>query len=298
MRILVIVLLSLVWLPGYSGSGNTGIAGALQSGSNQNINLIVGFRGGINFSQPLVMNSNEVIQSPDNAPAFEKDYTPLFSNIGYQYAFVVMVYLKQSTSLSFEPSVSTYNYRYKTINGWTNGADALDYIEFSASHKNGIGYLELPVVLRHEFGGNRLIPFVSLGVFYGIRINGQKRVETTVIRNTGTVSIPYESTTSVSDNAGTYIHSRFGISPGIGVFYPMGPVKLMLGIDVGLGLNNIVNESQRYSNTTTTAGMYDIQDDIRLSSLNINIGILFNTGKNQGGKMVDCINLKSKKRKQ
>ncbi|HJZ40497.1 MAG TPA: hypothetical protein VJ203_09045 [Bacteroidales bacterium] len=70
MRILVIVFLSLTCIPGYAGSGITGMAGAFQSGSNSNINLIVGFRGGINFSQPLIMNSNEVIQSPDNASVF------------------------------------------------------------------------------------------------------------------------------------------------------------------------------------------------------------------------------------
>jgi len=264
-------------------------------GGNKNLNLVVGFRGGINFSQPLVIHSNEVLQSQTTGRLFEKKYASLFSNFGYQYAFMAMVYLQASTSLSFEPGFSTYRYNYTTLTGWTNGTDATDYIEYAASHRNSLSYFELPVILRHEFNGNTVTPFVSLGVFYGLMTGAEKRMTSEITRHTGTASIPYETASMVSNNTSSYIRSRMGISGGGGFFYPLGPVKLMFSIDAGLGMNNIVNESQRYFNAATTAGMYDIQDDLKLWSLNLNIGILFNTGTNQAGKAVECITFKRKK---
>jgi hypothetical protein len=264
-------------------------------GSQSSMNLVVGFRGGINFAQPLVIHSNEVLQGPVAATLFEKKYATLFSNFGYQYAFMAMVYLKESTSLSFEPGFSTYRYKYTTLAGWTNGADATDYIEYNASHRNSLTYLEFPFILRHEFNGSTVTPFVSFGAFYGLMTVAEKKMSSDITRHTDTGSIPYETVDLASNNTASYIRSRMGITGGAGFFYPLGPVKLMVSMDAGLGLNNIVDESHRYSNAATTAGMYDIQDDLKLWSLNLNIGILFNTGTNQAGKAVECITIKRKK---
>lgn len=260
-----------------------------------NLNLIVGFRGGVNFSQPLVIRRNDVLQGQLSAEPVEKEYNSMFSNLGYQYAFLVMVYLKEATSLSFEPGFTSYRYGYHTLTGWTNGSDAADYIEYEARHNNRVNYLELPFVLRHEFSGKKIIPFVSFGFFYGFMIGAEKQMESTVTRYSGTVAIPYENTSSISNNSSSYIRSRIGISPGVGIFYPLGPVKLMFSADVGLGFNNIINESQRYGNAPVSAGMYDVQDDLKLGTLNIHIGILFNTGSNQAGKQVECISFKKRK---
>jgi hypothetical protein len=267
----------------------------LAAGQNKNLNLIVGFRGGMNFSQPLVLHPNEILQSPDGVVAYEKEYSPFYVNTGYQYAFMGMIYLKPSISLAFEPGISVYRYKYETLTGWTNGADASDYIEYTARHRNSLSYLEFPIVLRYDLKGNTLIPFVSLGIFYGFLLGGEKKLEASVTRYSATASIPYETSTTLMNNTGSYIRSRIGIAPGVGFYYPMGPVKLMFSVDLGLGLNNIVNESERYSNASATAGMYDIQDDMRLAVLNIHIGILFNTGTNQAGKAVECVTFKRKK---
>lgn len=299
MKAKTLILLVCLFTTGYwsyaSFPVQTDNAKIIQSAGKGNTNLIVGFRGGVNFSQPYIMNRNEVIQGYDPASLPEKKYSGLFSNIGYQYAFMIMAYLKENLSLSFEPGMSTYIYKYKTLMGWTNGTDATDYFEFSGRHRNKVTYVEFPVVLRYEFEGGAFTPFVSLGAFYGIRTNASKLLESSVTRHTGTVSIPYETSSVTSDNTETYIQSRFGITPGIGLFYSIGAAKLMLSADYGFGLNNIVNESQRYSNSPVTSGMYDVQDDMRLGALNINIGILFNTGKNQAGKSVECITFKRSK---
>jgi hypothetical protein len=266
------------------------------NGRTNNMNVIVGFRGGVNFAQPMIIHSNEVLLSQSNTSLFEKVYAPLFSNFGYQYAFMVMVYLKKNTSLAFEPGFANYCYKYKTRTGWSNGANAAEYIEYTANHKNMISYLELPLVIRHEFTGKTITPFVSLGIVYSFRMGAMKRMQSEVTQYTGPVSIPYENTTALTNNSGAYIRSRIAVEPGIGFYYPMGPLKLMVSAGLGFGLNNIINESKRYNNSSTTAGMYDIQDDMRLGSLNLNIGILFNTGSNQAGKAVECVTFKKRKR--
>jgi len=289
-----------------SGTGITGNLSSAGTGKNSFISgdLIIGLRGGINFSQPIVIHGSEVIQGYDPASPTEKDYGPIFANIGYHYAFVFMFYLKESLSLSIEPAFADYTYRYELTSGWTNGTDPTDYIEYSGLHKNSISYLELPVVLRYEFRVNKLQPFLSLGLTYGFKINAMKTLESSVTRNTGAVSIPYENTTQSSTNSSSYIHSRIGIAPGIGFFYPLGPVKLMVSADFNFGLNNITDESNRYANSSVSAGMYDVQDDLRLGVLSFTVGVLFNTGSNngssggnrQGGKAVECITFKNKRK--
>lgn len=276
----------------------------LRSGTIGNLNLKVGFRGGVNFSQPFVMGRNEVLQVDDPADVFEKDYLPFFTNAGYHYAFVFLTYLNESLSLSVEPAMTTYNYKYRLSTSWTNGTDPADYIEYETKHRNNISYLELPIVLRYEFGGSKIHPFVSLGLTYGYRINASKKMEYTVTRHTGVLSIPYENYTLSSNSAKSYIHSRFEIAPGIGFFYPLGPVKLFLSADFSFPLNNIVDESQRYANSTVTNGMYDVQDDIRLGALNLTLGFIFSTGstqfgstgKKRGGKALECPDLNRKRK--
>lgn len=276
----------------------------LQSGSMGDLNLNVGFRGGVNFSQPFVMDRNEVLQGNGPADVFEKDYSPVFANTGYHYAFVFLTYLNESLSLSVEPAMTTYNYKYKLSASWTNGTDPADYIEYETKHRNSVSYIELPIVFRYEFGGSKIQPFVSLGLTYGYRINASKKMEYTVTRHTGALSIPYENATLSNSNAKSYIHSRFGIAPGMGFFYPLGTVKLFLSADFSFPLNNIVDESQRYANSAITTGMYDVQDDVRLGALNLTLGFIFSTGstqvgstgKKRGGKALECPDFNRKRK--
>jgi hypothetical protein len=269
-----------------------------------NLNLAFGFRGGVNFSLPVVINPNEVIQGDDPSAIYEKDYSPFYNNIGYHYAFMFMAYLNESLSLSVEPAFATYSYKYESSTEWTNSADPTDYIDYMAKHKNSVSYLELPVVLRYEFSGNKIQTFISLGLSYGYMIFAAKRMNYTVTRHTGALSLPYENSTQIINNAGSYIHSRFGVAPGIGFFYPLGTVKLMLSADFSFPLNNIVNESQRFANSSVTTGMYDVQDDLRLGALNITLGVLFNASnfqggssrKKRGGKAVECPDFSPKKK--
>ena len=294
MRLHLILIMMLMTISHGSRVSGSPPYGSMSSDPLNNLNLIVGFRGGANFSQPLILERYDVLQGQPANPV-EKEYDPMFSNLGYQYAFLVMVYLTKSTSLSFEPGIAAYRYGYHTQTSWTNGSDPADYIEYTSMHKNRVNYLEFPLVLRHEFSGKKVIPFVSIGFFYGFMIGAEKQMESSITRYSGTVAIPYENISSISNNSSSYIHSRIGISPGLGIFYPLGPVKLMLSADFGLGFNNIINESQRYGNASVSAGMYDVQDDLKLGSLNIHIGILFNTGTNQAGKQVECISFKKRK---
>jgi hypothetical protein len=147
------------------------------------------------------MNHNEVVQGNDPATVYEKEYQPLFVNLGFHYAFVFMVYLKEALSLSLEPAIAGYQYKYRSSIGWTNGADPADYIEFAAQHSNRVSYLEFPVVLRSEFGSNAFRPFVSFGLIYGYRLNAAKKMEYSVTRHNGSTSVPYESNTVLSSNS-------------------------------------------------------------------------------------------------
>jgi hypothetical protein len=276
------------------------IAGSQAKPMQGNFDLHVGFRGGINFTQPFVMNRNEVLQGYDPSVVYRKDYSPFITNIGYHYAFMFQSYLNESLSLSFEPAFVNYSYKYSLSTSWTNGTDPADYIEYEAKHRNSISYFELPLLLRYEFTGRRIQPFISVGFTYGYRLTAVKKMEYSVTQYLGNVTIPYENSTQTTNSSESYIRSRFGVAPGIGFFYPLGKVRLMLSADISFSLNNITDESQRYVNSSVTTGMYDVQDDIRPGILNVTLGFLFNTGNmpggssgnNKGGKSVECPDIK------
>jgi hypothetical protein len=52
--------------------------------------LLVGFKGGVNFSQVIPLQRFSVTQSLGGASAIsaQKEYDPFFRNTGYQYGFV------------------------------------------------------------------------------------------------------------------------------------------------------------------------------------------------------------------
>jgi hypothetical protein len=261
---------------------------ARQPAGKSNQSFFVGLKGGLNFSIVSPINRFSVLQGMDGSAMGEKDYTPFFRNTGYQYGFVGLYKFKDKFSLSLEPSLSDYRYGYRIENSWYETSNPGNRIDNSIEVTNHLKYFEIPLVLRYEYKTGNFRPYLSAGFMYGMLTGAPATFTSTITQLMNDVEIPLENTTSAGDITGNYIHTRLVVFPGAGFFYDLPFLTFFFEADLFFGLNNVVNESARYSNQQVVGSTYVVPDNIRFDNLVFNIGMLFNINQKESGGAVDC----------
>ena len=258
------------------------------SRSSKDIKFMVGFKGGITFTQPLVLQKYNIVDPIDNAIAQSgtKAYNSLFQNIGYQYAFTALYKLTKAIDIRIEPTIANYVYKYRADYSWTGTGANTDRVNMSIDHRQSLNYLEIPVTLRYLYGSGRMRPFIQGGLFYGYLLNAIKssKKEETYTNASGTATL--NSSRETGDATPVYVKSRFGFNAGAGVDYDLSAVHLTLDINLNYGVNQVVNEAGRYSVQQFSGGLYDVQDNLRLLVPSVNIGIIFPLKKPARSKVV------------
>ncbi len=121
--------------------------------------LLVGFKGGVNFSVVIPTQRFSVIQSlGGTTSAAGKEYDPFFRNTGYQYGFVGMIRVGNSFLVSIEPGFSSYTMKYQARSTWYDGSSPTDRIEITTKFTDKLRYFEIPVELRYELGKGMVKP--------------------------------------------------------------------------------------------------------------------------------------------
>jgi hypothetical protein len=258
------------------------------SRSSKEIKFMVGFKGGITFTQPLVSQKYNVVNQIDNATAISgiKDYNPLYQNIGYQYAFTALYKLTKTLDIRIEPAISNYVYKYRAEYSWTGTGANTDRVDMSIDHRQSLNYVEIPLTLRYLYGSGKMRPFVQGGIFYGFLLNAIKssQKEETYTNASGTSTL--NSSRETGDATPVYVKSRYGFNAGAGIDYDLSAVYLTLDINLNFGINQVINEAGRYSVQQFSGGLYDVQDNMRLLVPSINIGIIFPLKKPARSKVV------------
>lgn len=256
--------------------------------SSKEIKLLVGFKGGLTFTQPLILQKYNVINPIDNANLQSgiKKYNPLIQNIGYQYAFTALYKLSKSLDVRIEPAIANYVYKYRANYAWTGTGSNTDRIDMSVYHRQSLNYIEIPITIRYLYGAGKVKPFLQGGLFYGFLLNAIKssKKEETFTNDAGTSTL--NSGKETGDASPVYIKSRFGFNAGGGIDYDLSAVHLTIDINLNVGINQVINEAGRYSVQQFSGGLYDVQDNLRLLVPSINIGIIFPLKKQSGSKAV------------
>lgn len=262
---------------------------------NQKSTLLVGFYGGVNFSKPLVLEFYQIIESIDDTPAInEKEYEGFFSNFGNQFGFVAFYPVVGNFHIGLLPSFSTYSYHYNSYNSWIDPSLPDASINQTFKHHQKLRYIECPLVARYYFGTNAFKPFLH-GIFsYGFMHSTDKVVESEINYDLGTSAVPITSSENSASYTDSFIKSKLSMGGGAGVSYDLNQLILTLDVSYLVNLNNITNESNRYSNPNFTGASYDIQDDIRLNSIFINLGLIFPINKITKRGAVECTYFKSR----
>lgn len=238
---------------------------------------MVGLKGGLTFTQPILFQKFNIISPLDNTITQSgiKSYKLFFQNIGYQYAFTALYQISNSLDVRLEPAFTTYVYKYKSAYFWESTGTNSERIDMSIKHQQSLKYIEIPVTLRYLYGSGNTRPFIQAGLFYSYMLNAIKSYERLESYTNALGISTLNSDAETGDASPLYIKSRYGFNAGVGIDIDLTVVHLTFDINMNVGINRVTNQAARYSTQQFSGGLYDVQDDIRLIIPSVNIGILF-----------------------
>jgi hypothetical protein len=258
--------------------------------------LLVGFKGGINFSVVSPTLRFSVFQgiNGDGTTGY-KNYDAFYKNMGYQYGFIGMIELSPLINLSLEPSFSSYSIKYSALSSWSDASSTINHLEINTDFIDRLKYFEIPLIIRYKLASGKIRPFLSAGFFYGMMTGSQSQVHSTTTQYLGDLETELESSTAGYDNSDNFIQTRLAVFPGAGFFYDFSFMTIFAEASYIFGLNNIVSESARYSNQQIVGSNYNVPDNLRFDNPTVNIGLLFNINRRGEGQAVDCPTFKKRK---
>ena len=214
--------------------------------------LRIGFGGGVNMAQIVVLESYNIYEDLSGA-SYENSYSNMFQNIGNQY-FVQVEWFSKFLIVALKPGTYTYRFSKQNEIDFTN-----ETVEEETPYL--LRYFSVPLEARYSFDFQRFRPYAGGSVAYGHLLSSLDASNETFIRSKFTAGVV----------GGTYIDLRY--------------VILDLNVAYNFGLHNITNKADRYA---TGSGETFAQDDIMLNDLQINLSILFSLQKQKHYSNVEC----------
>jgi hypothetical protein len=232
----------------------------------------LGIKGGITLTKPSVQKSYAVV-SPTNYTASSKKYES-FKQIGSQYALELSFYFK-GVSISFQPTYQSSNFAYSNSYTWTSTADDVLYstvLTYEQDQK--LEHLLLPFLVRYEFTGNKVRPYIQAGFYQGILLNATKSVTISGVDQGAGGTNEFKNEPIIVGAKDLFAKYYWGLIGGAGVYYNLGNVRLNLDIQYRYGMSNVTSAENRYSNAQLM-GVGDVMDDLHMDNLAIAVGCLF-----------------------
>jgi hypothetical protein len=214
--------------------------------------LRIGFGGGINAAQIMVLETYNVFEDLSGA-TYMNEYTGTFQNIGNQY-FIQLEWFNDYFILALKPG--TYTYRFSKVNEvvFTNetAREETPYL---------LRYFAVPLEIRYRFDLQRFRPYLGLTASYSHLLG------------------------SLDASNQTFIKSKFTAGAVAGSYIDLRYVILDLNVAYHAGLHNVTSKSNRFE---TGSGSTFAQDDILLNDLQVNLSLLFSLQKQKHYSNVEC----------
>ena len=257
---------------------------------------LVGFSGGINLTQPSVLNAFGVTNQLGSTTLLSpKDYNPSINNMGHQFGFVIFYPAFGNLHLGLLPSYNTYQYGYQSEQGWTEETGVR--LNNESNHTQTLRYFEIPLSIRYYVGTTNFKPYIEGIASYGMMHTADKTANSHFIRDKGSSSSTVQSTSLSADYSDSYITSQFNLGLGAGISYDLNQIILMLGASYHMNMNNVTNEKNRYANDLFVGSSYDVQDDLNLHALKINLSVIFPISKITKRSEIECNYFKQQREK-
>jgi hypothetical protein len=259
----------------------------------QSIKPYIGLHGGINFTQPQILDSYDIITLLDGEALQGRQYNPLFRNFGNQIGFSFLLEFSDHISIGLMPQMARYSYGYSSSMEFFSNDGTLASTTENIS-KQRLNYLNFPLFVQYTIRKADFSPYLIAGFSYGYLRNAQHDVVTNTTINTDGEELNFSQPTS--DNySSEFIHSKLSLLGGIGAFYDLTLFRLAADITYWYGLNNISHETNRFQNQTISGSTYDISDDIKLHHFILNVSFLFPINKQANRGSLDCVTPKKRR---
>jgi Outer membrane protein beta-barrel domain len=232
----------------------------------------LGFKAGVNLSD-VIPEKRYTVLTPTNYPASSTDKTyDSYNKTGSQVCLEITFYYK-GFSFSTQPMYKHSRFTYANQFNWTNPENSAERLEMKFDQEQQIDFADFPLLVKYEFTGNKLRPYIQAGAFYSFLVDANKSVKVSGVdyASGGTNAFANEP---VIVGAKDLFENYWGLIGGAGVNYNLGNVRLVLDVSYRHGMSNIANVDNRFSNDRLN-GIGDAQDDLLLRNITISAGCLF-----------------------
>ena len=233
----------------------------------------IGLKVGPNLTKASPETRYSILTPTNYAlPLTDKKYDG-FSKIGSQ-ATLEITFNYKGIGISFQATYRLSRFTYTNEFMWDNPENAIEMLELKYDHELKIDYADLPLIIKYDFAGNTLKPYVQAGIFYSMLINANKTVDITGTDFASGGTNVLSSEPVIVGAKDLFHKSYWGIMAGTGLHYNLGNVRLVLDMSYRIGMSNITNTKNRFSNDRLS-GIGDAMDDMKTDNVVISIGCLF-----------------------
>jgi len=231
----------------------------------------LGLKAGTNLTQVDPVKRYSAV-SPISYTNTDKQYGE-FNKTGSQVTFEVTFYYK-GFSFSLQPAYRHSRFTYTNDYQWTDPENVNNRLELNYSHEQKVDHAEVPLIFKYDILGNRLRPYVQVGVYYSFLLGADKSVEISGIDYASGGINTFTNEPVIIGANDLFASNNWGFIGGIGTNYNLGNVRLNLDIQYRLGMSLINSTENRFGNDRLS-GIAEAMDDMKFNSLAFSIGCLF-----------------------
>lgn len=234
----------------------------------------LGLKAGANWSKVSLEKSYSAI-APTNYEYSDiaKQYKN-FDLVGSQATLEVTFYFK-GFSFSFQPTYQHSRFLYTNSYVWTSTTETTDHVALDFEQEQKVDHAIIPLVVKYDIAGNKLRPYIQIGIYSAMLINASKTVTVKGIDNAAGGKNEFSDEPINIGAKDLFAKNHWGLLGGLGVNYNLGNnVRLNIDVIYRHGMSNIVSTKNRFD-SDRLSGVGDVMDDLTLDNLNISVGCLF-----------------------
>lgn len=196
-----------------------------------------------------------------------------FSQLG-SLATLEITFNYKGIGFSFQPTYRLSRFTYTNDFVWDNPENPAEMFQVNYAHEHKVDYADLPFIITYDFTANQLKPYLQAGIFYSVLVNANKSVEITGTDFASGGTNEFTNAPIIVGAKDLFYKGYWGVLVGTGLHYNLGNVRLVLDMSYRIGMSNVTNTENRFSNDRLS-GIGDALDDMKTDNMVISIGCLF-----------------------
>lgn len=241
--------------------------------------FMIGFRGGVNFTHPLVSEHYSVFAPGVHSPhgSVPKNYAGFMQNMGYGGGITASYGIINNLSLVLEALFYQYRFSYSNTYQWSNSNGT--QLQMERNFHKRLSYFEAPLMLRYDILARRVSPFIQAGVAPGYLFSAQAGHSTV---QQGALPSEAEEHSDIRDESISYNRFHLSAVGGLGLSFYAGKTMFLLGANARYSILQPTSDLHRFQNSSAS-GALDVQDKYRLLNMELYLQLMFPIGAKCAG---------------